>query len=237
MNFMTRLEEIVFPATCIKCQTPTSISSTLCQTCWSKIHWITSNACPICAHPRQFPEEGSFCGFCYDKAYNWDQAIACFLYSESSKDLILKFKHGNKPFLAKSLASFLSTRLIQFAPEIDYVCPVPLHWTRYMKRHYNQAELLSRYVARTLSCPHEPHLLKRHKRTAPQGNFSAKERDQNVKNAFQVSPKFQNHLKGKTILLIDDVRTSGATFNQCCAILKSYQVKKIIVASIALVAF
>jgi ComF family protein len=99
--------------------------------------------------------------------------------------------------------------------EADLVVPVPLHWRRLFIRRYNQAALLARMAAREAGVALAPDLLRRARWTGSQAGLKAKERRRNVRQAFDVPPRWQAKLAGKSVLLVDDVLTTGATVEAC----------------------
>lgn len=237
MKLLSIFENLLFPPICLSCQTRLYEHQMLCPSCWKNFRWLDENSCPKCAAPISSALSDSFCGDCFEKDFLWDRAVANFLYTDQSKEILLKFKHGNCPHYARPFADRLALKLAGKTDHIDYIAPVPLHFSRRFARHYNQAELISRRLAKLLKKPHATTLLKRCRRTTPQGTLSPAERTSNLRKAFKVSDSYLDKIKNKNILLVDDVRTSGATFNSCCKLLKSHGVNQITVASVAIVSF
>lgn len=206
--------DFILPLRCLKCGDLVEGQAGLCATCWGKIPFITKPFCACCGAPFDFDiEDGALCASCSFERPLYTSARSVFVYTDDSKDLVLKFKHLDHlsavPLFAHWMAS-LST------VEGDVVCiPAPLHWTRLFRRTYNQAALLARKVAYLKGWTYAPSLLIRSKRTPSQGHLSREERLQNVKNAFAITPSQTAFLKGKTIALIDDMFTTGATLNGC----------------------
>ena len=122
-------------------------------------------------------------------------------------------------------------------PSADLVAPVPLHWRRLFMRRYNQALLLARIVVRTVppgrTLHLAPDLLRRRRWTGSQAGLKAKERRRNVREAFDVHPKWQPHVAGKTVLLVDDVLTTGATVEACTRALQRAGVPRVDVLTLA----
>jgi ComF family protein len=108
--------------------------------------------------------------------------------------------------------------------EADLIAPVPLHWRRLLTRRYNQASLLARVAARAASprpaARLAPDLLRRHRWTGSQAGLRAKERRSNVRQAFEIHPRWAAEVSGKTVLLVDDVLTTGATAEACARVLQ-----------------
>ena len=153
------------------------------------------------------------CGVCSRDLPSYATARSVFSYTEESRDLILKFKHAD----CLSATPLYGKWMIHILDDLkDPLCiPVPLHWTRLFRRTYNQAALLAREIALIKGWTYAPSLLKRKKRTPSQGYLTKKERHKNVNHAFSADDSKKILLKGKTILLIDDVFTTGATLEAC----------------------
>ncbi|MBL8677157.1 MAG: ComF family protein [Alphaproteobacteria bacterium] len=186
----------------------------LCVTCWPSIPFIVKPYCFCCGRPFDFEiEEGALCGVCSRNLPSYATVRSVFSYTEKSRDLILKFKHAD--YL--SAAPLYGKWMVHILNDIkDPLCiPVPLHWTRLFTRTYNQAALLAREIAQIKGWTYTPSLLKRKKRTPSQGYLSKEERYKNVNRAFSVDDSKKILLKGKTILLVDDVFTTGATTEAC----------------------
>lgn len=139
---------------------------------------------------------------------------AAVCYDEYSKPLILDFKFHdrteNAPFLARWL--LLGGKDI-FETGVDVIIPIPLHYTRMIKRRYNQSALLAKELNKLCGIPVDLAGVVRHRKTKPQVEFSGHERIKNVKGAFRV--KHPDKLCGKRVLLIDDVMTTGSTLKEC----------------------
>lgn len=201
---------------------------------WQDLHFLSEPECDHCGLPFEFEIEGRhLCLDCEQAPPNYDQARALLRYEETSRPIILGFKHGDQTHMAPILGQMMAGRARCWAEQIDYIIPVPLHYRRLVKRRYNQASLLAKPIAQTLQKPVLHEALKRMKNTAPQGHQSRAERHSNMAGAFDVEAGMAEALKGRNILLIDDVLTSGATVNQCAKTLKKYGADKVFVLCLA----
>ena len=154
------------------------------------------------------------------------------LYDEASKNLILAFKFMDRTENARLLAAMLKVAGEDiFKAGVDVIVPVPLHYTRLVKRRYNQAALLARELGRYTGLPVDCFSLVRHRKTRPQVEFSGFERVRNVKNAFSVP--HPEKLAGKRVVLIDDVLTTGSTLKECAAALKKAGVRSVDALTVA----
>ena len=151
-------------------------------------------------------------------------ASLIFYHSEAEYRLIpyqIKY-HGNISagrFFGRMLGSRLATSE-QFA-DVDAVVPVPLHWTRRLKRGYNQAEVIASGVAESMGIPLRTDLLKRRRRTRTQTKMEVEEKIGNVKGAFIASPGSSNASDIRHMLIVDDVFTTGSTLSACFAALRT----------------
>lgn len=121
----------------------------------------------------------------------------------------------------------------EITQQSDVIVPVPMHKYKLLKRGYNQAALLAMKLSSKLKIKYLPQALIKTNNTIPQAELKKDDRIKNVKNSFKVNPKFKESLKGKNILLVDDVITTGATIDECCKTLRKAGPKNIFVLSIA----
>jgi ComF family protein len=205
----------------LKCGLLLESKEGLCASCWSTIPFISKPYCFCCGLPFDFEiEDKALCGVCNQENIPYKTARSVFSYTNESKELILKFKHTDSTHSAPVFASWMARCLEDI--ESPLCVPVPLHWTRLFMRTYNQAALLAQEIAKQKGWTYAPSLLIRNRRTPSQGHLAKKERIKNVQHVFRVSETKKEHLSGKTILLIDDVFTTGATVSACTlALLKA----------------
>jgi ComF family protein len=137
-----------------------------------------------------------------------------FRYDDDSRDLILGFKHGDRTHAAPAFGHWLSRAAGPLADDADLVVPVPLHHWRLFRRRYNQSALLARALAHRAEIAYAPNLLTRVRATPSQGRMSRARRRLNVRGAFAVAPRNRHRIKGRRVLLVDDVYTTGATLSE-----------------------
>ncbi len=231
-----------FPTRCLVCrkfyhhQTPAdsaepfaeNFGAFICPVCAGKITFIKSPLCLLCGVPFENKEgEDHVCGKCLTDFQTFGKARSLGAYDLTLKATIRCLKYQGKIRLAGPLGKLLRQTLLQYwdYDSIDFIIPVPLHAKRFRSRGFNQAYLLIRewqfikkihgIDSRKLIVATD--ILIRQKYTLPQTGLKQKERQGNVRNAFKViNPA---NLKGKTILLVDDVFTTGATVNECARVL------------------
>lgn len=225
----------IFPQQCCICKNFLGESGYLCISCASKFDVISEPKCACCGYPFEFKLKSKnkklLCPNCIKKPYKFDGAISAVRYDDFAKKIILPFKHADKTQYAKPISTIMIMAGRKFKDEIDVIIPVPIHLTRMLKRKYNQASLLSTYISKAYQKPVLYSTLLRSKSTPSQGHMSEKERKQNVSGVFVV--KKNQRIKGKNILLIDDVFTTGATVNECTKILKKSGANKVFVLTFA----
>jgi ComF family protein len=193
----------------------------LCAECWSKLRLISTPLCQACGVPFEFfVGQGRICGACAAQPPLANPVRSACVYDEGSKALILPLKHADRLDFAPLMARLMIAAGRDAFAGADYVVPVPSHWTRLIWRRANQAAELARAVARQTKIAYAPWALSRARRTHLQGaNGGAAGRVRNVKGAFKVPASAINKVTGKKLVLVDDVWTTGATANACCAAL------------------
>ncbi|MBI1300083.1 MAG: ComF family protein [Alphaproteobacteria bacterium] len=201
---------------------------------WAELDFITDPKCYKCGIRLDFQTEGAAqCTNCLDYTPPYDMARAALIYNDVSRKLILGFKHGDKTHIVQSFVPWLLQAGRDFWGESDVIIPVPLHARRLIARRYNQAALISDFLSKKTGLPHLPTALRRVRATASQGHLSHEERHKNVRKAFEVYPRHACVLKGKSVVLVDDVFTTGATVKECTKALKKSGVNNVFVLTLA----
>ena len=230
-EILKKVLDFLLPPFCHVCHERIEIDG-LCPKCFSALEFIGLQKCSVCGKALDAIVPGmTICGTCIKKPPHFRQAEAVFKYNDTSKKLILAFKHGDHIELTELFVKWMgqnSTKLIQ---KNDILMPVPLHCHRLLKRKYNQSALLAQKLAKRYNKVYDPLTLVRIKPTHSQGHLSPKERQKNIKNAFRV--KDPEKIRDKSILLIDDVFTTGATVDECAKVLLKAGAKSVDVLSIA----
>lgn len=178
----------------------------------------------------------SFCSTCLDQVSFLKPTAfihSVGLYEDKLKKAIGRFKYNGKINLAKPLGGIMAKYVnsMMDVNSIDFIIPVPLHRSRHLTRGFNQSELLSQELSGHFKIPTISGLLQRTRETLPQFDLPPKERYKNVKGAFSVNNK--DFIKGKKILLVDDIYTTGATISECTIALKEAQPQKIQVLTLS----
>ena len=217
-----RVLNLIFPPLCVSCRTRVGEAHALCAACWHAISFIEGSLCSCCGSPFEVdPGSETVCGACLARPHDFAKARSLFRYDDASKPLILAFKHGDRLDHAPAFARWLERTGQPLFADAELLVPVPLHRWKLWKRRYNQAAVVAEGLSRIAGLPHDPLVLERRRATKSQGEMpSAKARRRNVLNAFRVPTDKAARVRGRNILLIDDVFTTGATLNACARALK-----------------
>jgi ComF family protein len=224
--------DLLFPPLCIGCRAAVADAG-FCATCWSKLSFLDGPACACCGLPFPVALEGeNLCAVCLARPPAFDQARAILAYDEHSRGAILALKHADRLELVPGFARWLARTGETLIAQSDVIVPVPLHRARLWQRRYNQSAELARKLARGWEREFDPFALVRSRATPSQGAMtSAKARRRNVLSAFKVPDP--GRVKGKTVLLLDDVLTTGATAEACARALKRASAAKVNVLALA----
>lgn len=229
------LADICFPPRCLICDLRLAPGTEIlfCQACVGQIRLIGEPFCPCCGMPFRYAAGGNhLCAECLAGKWHFTYARAVMEYSYPATEAILAFKFQGK---TSGLATFrrlsVTTGVLAGFAEPDLILPVPLHVKRLQERGFNQSILLARKFYPEDTVKIKPNLLERHKPTPPQTRLNGKARRQNVRGAFRVKNKEQ--VKGKRVLLVDDVFTTGATVDECARILARAGAKEVQVLTLA----
>jgi competence protein ComFC len=227
--------DMLYPRTCAGCgKLAAPEPGHFCWDCRSKTLYIRSPYCSICGDPVEGRVDGAFvCYACSESTPFFDQARSAVRYRGVMRNILQEFKYREglwiRPDLARILEACVATHYK--VGEIDAVTFVPLYPARRRQRGYNQAEVLAGLLAKSIRKPLLKYCLTRSKPTQSQTHLTARERATNVKDAFKI--RWQSRLKGRRILLVDDVMTTGATANECARVLKAGGAAQVIVVTVA----
>jgi ComF family protein len=220
----TALRQIVdfaLPPRCASCGAITADPHSLCLSCWQSLTFLGEPCCMRCGHPFEYGSgDGAECGRCLAEEPAFDRARAAVAYGEVARKMALKLKYGGRPGVAVTLGGFMARHLRDVGLEGALLVPVPLHRWRIWKRSYNQSALIASALSRRTSIPASLDLLRRSKATPPLRGLGRRERALAVRGAFDVRDDAKPSIRGRRIVLVDDVFTSGATADACARALK-----------------
>lgn len=231
--------DLIYPKICIVCRNKLSeksnIDNLVCMECWWK---IKKNLPPFCYSCGRHLEKTHFtkhiCPACIKNKLHFDRAFSPCVFEGITKELIHEFKYKNKDYLGRPL----SRLMIEFIKEydlplnyLDFIIPVPLHNSRLREREFNQAEILSRHIAATFNKRVLTDNLIRNRSTRNQIELDEKNRLLNIKGCFSI--KESQEIKGKNVLLVDDVLTTSATSSEAAFALKNAGANIVFVLTLA----
>ncbi|MBQ7841015.1 MAG: ComF family protein [Lachnospiraceae bacterium] len=227
-----KLIDMIYPRRCPVCDRPVKPAGALiCDDCGRKLGYVKEPYCMKCG--KQL-EDGSleYCFDCSVKHHIYDRGISLYQY-KSVRQTVYRFKYGGRreyaDFLGREMARHLGQQILAWKP--DALIPVPLHPGRLKKRGYNQAGLLACQVGTLLKIPVLDQWLIRCKNTRPQKLLDGRERQNNLKKAFKI---MQDDVKLNTIVVIDDIYTTGSTVNEIAAVCRQSGVKRIYFAALSI---
>jgi ComF family protein len=217
--FFRVLVDLALPPRCPGCGAVTPADHLFCLPCWRALDFLGGPGCSTCGLPFDYDlGPDARCAGCIADPPALDAMRAAVAYGDIARRLALRLKHGVRPGLATTLARQMR-RLLADRP-VDLVVPVPLHRGRLWRRGYNQAALIARALALEAGLDWNPELLVRRRRTPLLRGLGRRDRARAVAGAFAVPPRWVAQLRGRHVLLVDDVYTTGATANACARVLK-----------------
>lgn len=240
--------DLVFPPRCPLCGAALARHGGLCGDCWSGLVIPGEPCCCQCQRPlpdrsaqqgddaalaQAEAAQGTWvCAPCLAEPPRHGGIAAATLYTDTSRRLVLAFKHGRRVALADLLVRLMVPRLRGIEGEW-LIVPVPLHRWRLWRRGFNQSAVLARGLGRALGWPVLVDALVRPRPTPPLGHMSARQRKRVLQGAIRVPPHRAERLQGARVLLVDDVLTSGATSDACIMALRSAGVADVRIACFA----
>lgn len=232
------LVNLLYPTSCTACG---STSPTyFCDVCRAAVRVRpATSCCSLCGklimEPVSVGNVVAECGACHKHRPHFDRARSAAEFKDPVRDMIHKFKYNNATWLCRDLTDLLEGCVTaHYADEkIDCLCPVPLNRVKMRARGYNQAELLGASLAKRLHVPFLPEILARVRNTPTQTRLNAEARRNNVSGAFVSPADLRPWAYGRTILLVDDVMTTGSTLSECAAALKANGAERVVAVTVA----
>src|SRR3569833_814272 len=228
------LLDTLFLPTCLSCDVPVVIADTLCAACFRDLRPITAPHCPVLGIPFEVSlGPGALSAEALADPPPFDRARAAVIYNDVARALIGKLKYGDRPELARFCARLMAQAGHELWGEDAVLLPVPMHRTRQFSRRNNQATELARALSKPTGLPVDPALVTRRKNTKPQVGLSGDARRRHLAGAFQPSPDIGSRVRGRRVIIVDDVVTTGSTAKAVTRALKSSGVQRIDVISFA----
>ena len=230
--FYGMLLDLLYPRRCPVCDKAVKpFGSLICEECTKKIKYVKAPYCQKCGKELR-DKRALFCHDCAHKEHKYDRGMALFSYP-SVAESIYRFKyHGRQEYAAyyaQRMARVLGEKILSLHP--DALVPVPIHSSKKVVRGYNQAEVLAKELGRILNIPVETKLIKRVRKTVPMKELPVGERQNNLKKAFKIC---HNDVKLITIVIIDDIYTTGSTIDAMAYELRQAGIKHIYFATLAI---
>lgn len=212
---------ILFPPLCGGCRTIVSIPGSLCGACWRELRLIERPWCEVLGTPFQFDMgAGAVSPAAIADPPAFDRARSAVAYTGVARRMAQALKFSDRTDLAPWMALWMLRVGSELIADADLVVPVPLHRRRFLWRRFNQSAELGRAVAAAASLRFDPELVARRRHTRQQVGLGRTERDENVRGAFVVASEARERLRGRRVLVIDDVYTTGATVSAVARSLK-----------------
>lgn len=225
--------DLIFPQICPSCTSP-SIENLICDACLSSIRLIIGRKiCTRCGFPLglksatgDFHYDEHLCGDCLTGRYYFDRARSVALYEGWLREILHRFKYDGKVRLGRVLARILAEHYPSELGDVDLILPIPLHIGKLRTREFNQSIVMAKDLAKSIRVPFNAFALKKVRDTKPQYEMgNERERRKNVMGAFVVEDT--RRVRRKSILLVDDVFTTGSTLNECARVLLKAGVIKV----------
>lgn len=206
------LLNLAYPPVCLRCDAPTATSNTLCSHCFNGLRPITAPLCPVLGLPFSVflgPDARSAEAIADPPPF--ERARSAVVYDEIARTLVSRLKYGDRPELALFCARLMAGAGHELWSDAPILVPVPLHPARQRERRYNQSAELAQHLGRLTGLAVDQGLVRRSRKTRQQVGLSGDGRQRNVAGAFAVAPDILVRTRGRRVVLVDDVYTTGAT--------------------------
>jgi ComF family protein len=214
--------DFALPPRCAGCGLIVDEVHSFCPDCWIKVEFLGDSGCSTCGMPLEATDADE-CGACIAKPPRIHRTRSAVAYDDLSRSIAIRLKYGRKVALARTMARYMAPLVRQ--EEDAVLIPVPLHRIRLWQRGFNQSALVAKELARATGLRTDPHLLRRIKRTPALKGMSLSQRRKVVAGAFGVHKSAE--LDGRTVVLVDDVLTTGSTANACAKALQKAGAKRV----------
>lgn len=216
------LLDVLYPPACPLCAEPLEHQAGLCADCWSGLDFFRGALCGTCG--RDFPDTAISqpaaaveCSDCIARPPRYDRLRSALHYTDVAKRLVIGLKERRRFEYVPLMLPWLQTAGRELLAEADVILPVPLHWSRLLRRQFNQSALLAEALSRRSGVPVLKDALVRTRRTPQMRQMTRRQRAENVRGVMSVRPG--TDVSGARVLLVDDVYTTGATLRACTSAL------------------
>ena len=242
---MHKLLDLIMPLgiSCLQCEKELQYNEAknfFCDDCIGEM-LIQGNRCVKCDRPvdpvaDQLMLYRQKCKSCQEQFYHFERHLSCSVYDASIKRMLLGLKYKQRTEYIAGMSRIMSDRLLKedLASEIDFIIPVPIHFSRRLVRGFNQSELLAAQISEITRIEYRRKAIIRCKRTNKLKNLHKDARKKMLKDAIIISKDYKEELNDSVVLIIDDIFTTGTTLNECAKILYENGVKKIFCLTFAM---
>jgi ComF family protein len=228
------LADLLLPPVCIACRRRIGSHGLLCGACFASIDFIAPPLCARLGVPLPYEAGvGTLSAAAIASPPVYDRARAAARYSDTMRELVQNFKYRDRHEGLPLFARWLAKAGAELLADADLIVPVPLYPSRLWWRRFNQAAMLALAVGRLAGVPVDCAVLRRVKRTASQVGLSAEQRRRNVRGAFRVDRAHAARVRGKKLVVVDDVITTGATAEACARALKRAKAARVDILALA----
>lgn len=234
---LRQLADFFVPPLCLSCRQPLAQHDTVCAECWRDIHFIVPPVCNRLGIPLPFDPGGGpiISAAAAARPPQYDHARAVAHYTGTMRELIHMFKYADQHAPRRLFVRLLERAGRELLADCDLIVPVPLSRQKLRARRFNQAALLTHDLAKATGTSYEPQLLQRRKNTISQVGLTRDQRRRNMQGAFAVPKAKTAKIKDRTVLLVDDVITTGTTVEACARILKQAGAGRVDILALAIV--
>lgn len=208
---------LIYPPRCTLCGGMVDSDFGLCGPCWRDTPLISGLVCDLCGVPLpgDAHEGTEHCDDCLKTARPWSHGRAALVYRDNARDLVLSLKHGDRHDIVPLAAKWMARAAAPLVRTDTLFVPVPLHWGRLLKRRFNQSALLAQATANLVGQSFCPDLIQRVRRTPSLDGLGFNARFQTLDGAIRIQNRRRHGVQGRSVILVDDVMTSGATLSAC----------------------
>ena len=206
----------------------------LCNKCFDKIRWSDDRICQKCGKILAPENLKKYCRDCQSEIHIFNQGFSCAQYDEVVADIIRDMKYKDRPHYAKTIAKLMAERFFAEAdvctgelPNYDFIVNVPMNSNKKKKRGYDQAALIAKNLATHIDIPYVGKLIERKRDTLVMSALGLGDRNQNLTDAFNINCDMIKTINDSSLLLVDDVFTTGSTADACAKLLYEYGAKKV----------